>query len=361
MKNNMKKRLAIFLSIMLILPTIMQVLPMASTEVSAASTYTYLNSGIWSSPVVLEQGTKMEWGNYVSVMTEKNGKYTYASGKDVKAKYKSSDASVATISNKGLITAKKVGTATITVTYKGKILSTNFEIVAKGSINKPAAATTLKKKANAIKKGTPKTVTSSNIMKCLKLMNAYDAVVDQNWDVISDNGCLREKVTINYGNGYTSTYTTTTGKIAVPEAAYYRVLQNKINNYTSKCNPTSTRSSKTLKVKSVSANTKAITVKFKKKVDTDQIMAAKATDYSFGSKESSSKTKAYAYVRVCESATGKVLNGKMELKKGKNTAKITIQEWDSTARKYVDKKLTAGSTYELGYKSDWINKKVTVK
>ena len=39
MRENMKKRLAVFLSILFILPTIMSVLPMTSQEVQAGVTY----------------------------------------------------------------------------------------------------------------------------------------------------------------------------------------------------------------------------------------------------------------------------------------------------------------------------------
>ena len=76
MTENMKKRMAIFLSIMLVLPTIILALPMASTEVSAASSYVLMENVISPNPIFgtkgveeakIEVGTKVNFGDFVDV------------------------------------------------------------------------------------------------------------------------------------------------------------------------------------------------------------------------------------------------------------------------------------------------------
>ncbi len=127
MKTNLKRRICIFLCLLLTLPGILAALPQAELKVQAAGTV-YLNwsTGIgnsYSTPEfqMTKKTTGFYMGDYIRAAESATGVY-----KDVGilslnsgVKYKSSKPSVVDINKStGLIKAKKNGTANITITFK---------------------------------------------------------------------------------------------------------------------------------------------------------------------------------------------------------------------------------------------------
>lgn len=360
MKKTMRVRLAVFLSIMMILPAIVAVLPMTAVDVSAASTEVYLSWG-WNSTenktIQVEQGQKFYIGDYASVSIYGKSPW-YGKASLVKATYSSSKKSVATVNSKGYLTAKGTGTTTVTVKYKGKKITTGIEVVPAGTFETSDNITGLQKKADAIAKKIPSKITTKNGFELNKLVRDYATYVD-GLDEISTSGFLKEKVIHTFNN---TTYTTykETAQLAVPQAGRYMVLSSLLSDYGWKNNPTGTTGAKILKIKSVSAKTSAITIKLKKKVDATQVLAARINGYSEENDKLSGNTKANINVYIYDTANQKSYLCKAVLKKGSNTLKLIPQTYSTKKGKWVTTKLTKGHTYRLESSYYWTKGK-TVK
>lgn len=366
MSEMFKKRLAIMLSILFVLPTIIGILPMAQLETQAAG----YESVVWETYIDTLQ-VEAEQGFYVgdyATYYKSNGKYaTRTSLSLVKAKYKSSDKTVATVDSKGYMKTLKPGKTTITITYKGKKLTKEFEVVKKGTFATSDAITALKSAAAELPKKLSATVNNKRGFVLLKSQKTYLDAVEKYEEAIDKKGFLIEKVT--YASGYS--YTSTTNKLAVPQAGRYLVLKNILDSYAQKNNPTSTRSSKVLKIASASASAKKnqITLKFNKKVTNEQVLAAKIFYENAYNKNESLKElpDKQAYIQISgieDTKTHKYYSGVMTIRQGSKEA--TIQLYES---KYVDGKNTykrikvkKNTTYKLGYAEDWMKgKKVKAK
>lgn len=357
MRKTMKVRLAVFLSILMILPSIISVLPMASTEVLAAdnSTSLYWN---WSSEyktIEVEEGQQFYLGDYACVNTY-GSTYWYGNASLVKATYTSSNKSVATIDSKGYFSAKSTGTTTVTVKYKGKKIKTVIKVVPEGTFATSKNISGLKKKAEAISKQIPSKITTKNGFKLYKVVAEYETYIEGS-NEISARGFLKEPITFATSS---FTYYKETAKLAVPQAGRYCILRSMLNNYGLQNNPTGTRGAKLLKVKSVSATKSAITIKLKKKIDTTQILAARILGYNVGNEALTGNTKAYTYVYVYDKKTQQGFRCKAELKKGSKTIKLTPMKYSEKSGKWVKTKLTKGHTYVLETKYYWTKGK-TVK
>ena len=121
MKNHMRIRLAVFLCIMMVLPLIISILPMTAQDVSAAQQlyfdWYYEINNYKDSFIEIEQGAKFNVGDYAYIM-DKN--LSGCASLFAKAKYSSAKKGVASVNSKGLLTAKKPGTTTIKIKYRGK-------------------------------------------------------------------------------------------------------------------------------------------------------------------------------------------------------------------------------------------------
>lgn len=360
MRESMKKRLAVFLTLLMILPAIMAVLPMTSTEVQAASVSMYWSvAGYGKQTIQVEKGQKFYVGDYVGIYVD--GVSNTASM--VKASYSSSKKSVATVNSKGYFTAKSKGTTTISVKYKGTKTTCKFQVVPAGSFKSSKAVSTVKSKASALAKSIPSKVTTKNGFDLLKKFRDYNAAgMKVSSEINSNNGFLRKKVPTTYGYSYEDT-----PKLAVPQAGRYMTLGSMLSAYNSKNGPTSTRSAKVMKIASVSADTSAITVKLKKSIGTEQILSAQIGSRYDTRLENKGKTKAQFQMNLQNTKTNEWISAVATIQKGSKTLKIVpkkkelVQEGTSYVAKYVNTKLEKG-TYRLGSKTDWTKgKTVTVK
>lgn len=346
MKHRLKIRLAVFLCVMMVLPSIVSILPMMTQEVSAAQElyfdWYYDINECKDSFVEIEKGAKF----YV-------GDYAYITDKDqagcatlfTKAKYSSSKKGVASVNSKGLLTAKKTGITTIKIKYKGKTISAKFKVVAKGSLSNGAEAKALQKAVNKMKASIPSKVTKGNALKTLKAQNTYSATAGTYSSAISVSGFLFEEV-----KDGSYTYNKRSNKLAVPQAGRYYYISSLLYQFSDKNSPTSTRSSKALKISSMSANTKQITVKIKNPITVEHILAANIENSYYN--KTPNKKSAAVYVSVYDKDTYETYTGLATLKKGAKVLniKLTKSEWvdDVWTTKTVN--LQKGHTYVIGAK-----------
>ncbi len=347
MKQNNKIRLAIFMCIMLVLPTIVSVLPMTSQEVSASEevylSWFYDVSRHEGKPIQIEKGAKFYVGDYAYIGDgDTYGTVTLFS----KAKYSSNKKSVISVSSKGLLTAKKTGTATIKIKYKGKTISQRFKVVGKGTLTKSAAAKALQKAATNIKKSMPSKITKSNAMKYTKMKKNYITAAGKHSFDITQLGFITEDV--KSGN---YSYKASSVKLAVPDAGRYSTMDYMLYRYAEKNSPTSTRSSKAMKISSISASTKQINVKLKKAVSLDHILAANIDNY-YLNKESLNRKTAFINVYILDKTTSTVLDGTGTITKGSKTVtvKVTTSSWVDGNYVTTPVKLKKGHVYEIGAK-----------
>ncbi|MBQ8528035.1 MAG: hypothetical protein IJ429_06130 [Lachnospiraceae bacterium] len=362
MKGYAKIRLAVFLCIMMVFPSIVSVLPMTAQEVSAASNvsvyWTYQFTLTAMETIQIEKGEKFNIGDYAYYY---DGTVSKTVSQVSKASYSSSKKSVLSVDSKGNVKAKKTGKATITIKCKGIKIKKTFQVVKAGTFKDTKVVTNVRKKAEKLKKNMPSKITVSNGYKYLKMENEFSDYVAKNSTKINQAGFLCEKQ--SFGN-YTSY--PITNKLAVPQAGRFLALNQLLYSYADKNSPTSTRSSKQLKISSVSATTKSITIKTKQKI-TDAHILAENINSSFLNTTPSKKS-AKAYVYIYDKKADQWYTGTATLKKGSKT--ITVKNfvhsyYDSDAKKYVSKtvKLKKNHTYTIGAKGvHWGNgKKVTVK
>lgn len=358
MKEIFKKRLAVFLTLLMILPAIAAVLPIASTEVQAADIYVNWNlAGYGEKPVQVEKGQTFYVGDYVNIYA--NGISSTASM--VKASYSSNKKTVATVNGKGLFTAKKTGTATITIKYKGKKISCKFEVVPAGKFKSSEKISTAAARASELAESIPSKITTKNGFDLLKKVKDYANAMPVSGGGdgdVSRSGFIYTKAGTSGGTAYYSE----SQQLAVPQAGRYWTLCGMLDAFASKNGPTSTRSAKVMKIKSVTATASAITVKLKKKIDLAQILSAQINERYNTSLKNDGQSKAQLGVYLYDPKTYNPLFGAAVIQKGSNTMKITPKKnvYKNGESKLVTTKLKKGKTYRLENWTSWTKGK-TVK
>ena len=354
MRENMKQRLAVFLSILFILPTIMSVLPMTAQEVQAGVTYmgwnmTSYNYSGSSRVIAVEAGQQFNIGDFVTIYG--NGS-TIASM--VKASYKSNKTSVATVNSKGIVNAKKTGEATITIKYKGQKLSCLLKVEKAGSFGeKDDVLVEVQQEVNTLVKNLPSKITAKNGFLLLKKKaDYYTKMTDYTRKYVAK---------VSY-DGFLKENFSTTSKLVIPEAGKYYRIQMLLSQFATKNSPTSTRSAKVLKVKSLSANTRSITIKLNKAVTSNQHLACNIDNYDFNKDTLNQRTAKSIIIIYDKSAGNKEYIGTVTLKKGSKSATVVLTEskYSGGIYKTVKVNMKKGHTYQLGSSYDWTKGK-TVK
>lgn len=192
MKENMKKRLAVFLCILFVLPAITAVLPQTAQEVQAAKVSLYWEGTLddTKGKVTLEKGAAFYIGDYVYVSYGFNNGCTLSM---VKASYSSSSKEVATVNSKGYVEAKETGITNIKMKYKGKTRTCTLTVVEAGSFETNKAYTKLAKAANAIAKKIPPKITTSNGFNLIKANEKYEDTAYSVKSYITSDGFIIEK------------------------------------------------------------------------------------------------------------------------------------------------------------------------
>lgn len=332
------KRLAVFLSILLTAPAILGCLPKNTIKAEAASTAYFswiyevkssydAQTGTTKREFQAETGMKFNLGDMVYVYySDKSIYLPEASG----AKYASSNTKVASISSKGDVTVKAVGTTEFTITYKGATTKCTMTAVKSGKLGSEKSSHVKAAKAAKTlcnKAGTK--ITSKNRYAVSQARGKLDVILDKATNTLSDRGFLKEKVT---SGSYT--YYTYTNKLSAPELLKTRNVNSKLEEYASKNNPVGTVSSKWFKISSISSkkNSKTFTINLKSKVTSTQIFAIK-NSYSSDTYISDDGTARFS-VKLRDTKTGHIYRGTVVAKKGSKKLKVTMDYLKLKSKKY---------------------------
>lgn len=342
MREMWKRRWAVMLSVLLVFPYVLALLPMAKLETEASRSITSMSWKFYTNgkSVKVEAGQTFYVGDFVSVYFNTGGYETASMGK---ASYTSSNKKVASVDSKGKMKTLAVGTTTIKVSYKGKKITQKFQVVKKGTLTQDADIKKLAKAADQLPASIPSKVTVKNGFSLFdKYIQFY-----QNYNKI--------KPTVN-DSGILFDYTTGVTTLNVPKAGRYQTLYCILNAYAQKNNPTATRGAKILRVSSASANTgkSTVTLSFSSKVTKEQVLAGKIFNAQLNtgiSMKALDHNGAYvnAYVRSGDQS----YTGIVQLKAGSNKAVMKLYSYNYKTEKYKAVKLQKGKTYELGNQYSW--------
>lgn len=356
--RNIKRRVAVFLSILLILPSIFAVLPQTTEEVQAKTTY-YLSTTV-GYMVTTDQdrttylytmvGTKFHIGDFVeATKTAGSGGYSVPLGRVSGisgVKYQSSNTKAAVVDSKsGLVTPKATGTATIKMKFNGAECKINVTVLKKNTYSMNSAAKKIENAAKKLSKDVNKKVTSQNAFALSKKVNAYNQVVEKyrdksnvsaaNYSVLNDFSGARVKQVIMSG-----------------EIASVARLQFKLREFAKKTSGFSTNSAVNVKVKSVSATPTKITYRLKKKATKTQVLGAKCACAYNSTKDAGNAGVAYAAVGICWQ--NQWIYGTAKLKAGSDIVTVTdFKIWNTKTYQYEKRKLKRGRTYQVGNKFYW--------
>lgn len=320
-----KKRIAVFLCLALVLPSIIGCLP-TNTIVSQAAesdsvflSAAYYCMSTWNEDkgeyeytLTLEAGQTVKMGYLFTTYGAEYNRLSDVTGD----KYTSSKPKVATVGKtSGKLTAKTKGTTTITIRYKGAKITCKVKVVKKNGFGvawkKKSKIKSIISQINKIYTGK---ITASNQYKLRELLQKLGNYSNDEF------GLYDGFVYIPYDG--TSYDYGTTDKLAIPEWAEVDYLNNKITDYVDANNPLSTESSACFKIKSVSAkaNKQTFTVNVKSKVTSANIFAIKyreARDYWISKSD-------YAVFDIVlqDTKTNRYYHGRATATKG--SSKITV-------------------------------------
>ena len=320
----------------------------AATSTTRLEFMYYSNSTIEKTSVVVEKNAQYLYiGDYVNASVnwyDKNDNYYYnyydylSLTKGVK--YKSSNTKVLTVNAAtGQAIAKKSGTATVTVSFKGGKLKINFKVV--------NSLKSYKKNSNKINSNV--NIAAKNLIKIYgKGINASNK-----YQLVTARGVYynRRQQFASYPSCYTTVYKYTNGtnnmdKIVIFNPIIRRVeaINNSINAFTRERNPFSSYNSKDVfAAKSISGKGNDIEVKLKKGVTENNIFGIQ---YVIGENTKVEKLKSVSFpIRVREDKTGLIYSA---------TATVTL---DSNIMNVKCKtlKMKSGSKYTLmSSYGDWL-------
>ena len=291
---NLKKRIAVFLCILLTLPTLLQSVPGLTLEANAASSTIYIGTtlpygtystsgGTYNSTaytkLTLEVGQKIDLAAFCTYTDYSNYRYSTKGFNEIKNEsYSSSKKAVASVSKNGLITAKKEGEAVITLKYKKLKLKLNIEVVEKNYTNNKKLIA-LNNKIDALyKKYGTKRITSKNVV------SAYNEYVSVQKAAEKVTKSLKlSKISTNTTGSVIDSYFYLKDGTCRIFTNYKSIIPIKTNIstclYNSKNSILATVSTKNLTAKSVNATSKKVVVNFNKKITATQLLTAGA-DYS---------------------------------------------------------------------------------
>ena len=228
-------------------------------------------------------------------------------------------------------------------------------MVKAGSFGKKDAYTKLANAAETVAKGIPSKITTSNGFGLLKKKNDYQSVANSVTEEITSDGFIKEKKS-------SASYSSSTEKLAVPNAGRFYRLCEELNIYAAKNSPLATRSSKVAKIASVSANTQKVTIKLKKAIGKEQMLAMKINFSGYPEENlKAGSNKVYFYMSLInKNKLSDTYTALACMTKGSKTITVTPQKYSAGKGKFVNAKLKKGATYSLGGKADWTKGK-TVK
>ncbi len=354
MKKSLKMRLAVFLSILMVLPAVITILPTAATDVSASSSKPFL-SWCWGdddtySTIQIEKGQSFYIGDYGHIyISQPSGLPVFGSFSMFQCSYSSSKKSVATVNRKGLVSTKKTGTTTLTLKYSGQKLTVKLQVVAAGSFKKPGSFSRQKKDAASLAKKTPSRITTKNGFSLIKQLRKYEKAIDERATdslYIDSWGFLREN-------------DQRTNKLILPDSSRTLTLNLMMMNYGIENSPTSTTSAKVMKIRSISATPDKVTIKIKKKLDASQILAVRILNSTGENLNLSGTSTAYLSMMLYDKKdSSSMYYCKALIKKGSDTLTLIPYQYNNPT---IKARLKKGHSYYLEYSRTGWTKGKTVK
>ena len=312
--KTMKKKCSAFLCLVLACLMMTTIVPTFSMDVQAATNINvqevadtnmysrlYMGTNVYyngssGNAFRIEAGQKVSIGDLFYFSTD-NGNQSAAQVKGTT--YTNSNKSIASISAKGVFTAKKPGEAVVTVSSKGNVKSCFIQIVKKGALKMNASK--YKKLHDYAKK------LSSYQSKKITAKNGY--AVANLWSGLKEAASADRHMYITgfYTNSSAKgTYFNTkyTGCADLVEPKLVELNGNhKLDQYINSNNPRLVKNKNHFEVSKVAGtkNTKVVTVSLKKKVTADQILALK---YNSSDSYIQNDKQAVFYMWVTEAKTG---------------------------------------------------------
>ncbi|MCR5272804.1 MAG: hypothetical protein K6E13_07465 [Lachnospiraceae bacterium] len=290
----------------------------------------------------IEKGQSFYIGDFVMITYGKE----YYTGSMVGGTYATSAKKIATVTKKGLVKTKKVGTCDITFKYKGKTITAHLNVIAKGGFNYTSqydsAFSALKKNAKAL--SVPKKISSGNAVTYLKKQTNYLSKWGQNtcryttYDGYANTYIRNENNTVNEDRS---------NDLVVPQAGRYLTLLAKLREFKRKNDPLSTDSTtNNFKVKKVTGSGSTVTITLKKAISQAQIAAVKIKYPSLNSSGDSAKTaKMSTLIYSVKAKT--YYRGNITLKKGSKT--VTVKVVQNAFPYSTAVTLTKGTKYTLHF------------
>lgn len=351
MKRNGKNHVKALFSMFFVLVFVLSVLPQTVLEAKAGTASIMWDNGAdlgingsKSTKITVEQGQKFYIGDYVLLWQDEYKHLLvgpYKTATMVKAGYSSSNKKVATVSGKGYLTAKKTGTSTIKIKYKGQAVTCRLKVVKAGSFGKKAIYKKLEMASNKLAKVMSSEITVKNGFDLLRAERDFD-----NWNGkkefkdISSTGFLLKKVDGKFKG---------TEKLAVPQAGRKNTLYRQLVYYADKKSPFSLENSNILKIASVNATPKKVVITLNRSVTKEDILGAKIEDWV--SNYSESDNEHYFTIYFYNVKDYSVCNIDFHMKEGSKTF---------TSVNSKEAKLKKGETYRLNNSLNWTKAK-TVK
>ena len=332
-----KKRLAVFLSMLVVLTTVFGLIPPAQ-QVQAAQNVTLIREGYQDVLCVQKGMSNLYMGDYVSASWyDELSHRVYRYLTNLKGvTYKSSNTSVISVDKTGKMNAKKAGTAKLTVKYKGVSYTREVKVV--NSVKKYVSDTYFedafyKKCGASFLKAYGKGITAKNRYTLTSILKKVDRLRYHSY-------CAGE-TSVSVGNQFAW---------IIYEATFVHAnrLAENLSNYAEKINPFSTRSSKTFNITKLSGKGNTITATLSSKVSADQIFGIQYSESWNTEVKSTSKVDFPIY--VCDESTGHRYYAVASVKKG--SKQITI--------KTKSLKLKKGRKYRLKFSNsayeekDWL-------
>lgn len=363
---NLKKRIAVFLCMVFVIPAMLQSVPGLTMESCAATTtdysvanncygsYTLKNGsttyGYGNDYLIIEVGQKVDLASMV-YQCSYSPSYTQKYFDQISGeKYSSSKKTVASVTNSGVVTAKKTGKVTITMKYKNVVYKQNFE-VQKQDITKNKKVKDINNRINKLwKTYKNKSINGSNLTKTYnEIMEVYQEAVSLNTKYVAKQSWTSWKKYPNIAKG---------GFVAKKDSRYHLVadceklyrLYKKTAQYacSSKNTILATVGAKAITTKTLVNNGKKMTVVLNHKLQPARVIGAfgfDSTDYSTITTKSK-VTMRYAIYKgngltFKDFTKGeRILEGTIKLTPGKDRFSTTLKQ-----------ELAPGNYYVVFYKS----------
>jgi hypothetical protein len=234
--KNLKKRMAILLTLIMIVPSIITCLPTATITSQAADNTIY--SIHWTSEMttnskgtgnlVMQVGQSVKIGGLITLL----GTGSYTTALNYSGKFYSSNSKVASFDKNGTLTAKKSGKIKITCNYEGNKLRCNITVLKKGSIKEVNNSDIKKftKNVNSLNKIVAKGINDKN---CYTIYNKWISLSNQ-WSKLKDSYFKKDKsfgdgLLKAYKSGGNSSISSYTSKLVVPAYCTYEDIKEKLN------------------------------------------------------------------------------------------------------------------------------------